>query len=401
MAGHAQEGDVTAAEGARRSRAVLVYPSSITHESRLGRSCHSLVARGVFSTAEIVGVRTDDQPAAESFGHGCSVVRLPRAFDKGRGLAAKALKTLSWARRVLSHFAGARLACVSCHSLPSLPLCVSLARRTDAVLVYEPHELETETHSTRGVRKPLLKLLERSLLGRCAGVVVVSDSIADWYAREYGILRPAVVRNIPETPAGPAPEKSGILRSELGIPEGDPMFLYQGGLLRGRCIEQLLRVFSRTPEGRHVVFMGYGELEGMIRSAAATHRNIHFRPAVPRHEVLSYTADADIGLVGVENVCLSHYYSLPNKLFEYLLAGVPALGSDWPEIRRVIEADECGWVVGETDEDWLRIVRGVSVDEIHRKREGALQARLRYSWHDEENVLLAAYRRALSSAVRC
>ena len=133
---------------------------------------------------------------------------------------------------------------------------------------------------------------------------------------------------MPDTPAGPVPKKTAILRSELGIPDGDLVFLYQGGLFRARRIEQLLRVFSRAAKDRHVVFMGYGELERMVRSAAATNYNIHFRPAVSPHEVLAL-AGADVGLVGVENVCLSYYYSLPNKFFEEsLLAGVPVLGSD-------------------------------------------------------------------------
>jgi glycosyltransferase involved in cell wall biosynthesis len=284
---------------------------------------------------------------------------------------------------------------VHCHGLVTLAAGVRVSRSCGAPLLYDVHELETEANGLGGLRQRVYKAAERRLIRRADAVLAVSDSIADWYAREYGIERPTVVRNVPVRPEGPPPGRSQILRATAGIPEGELIFLYAGGLFQGRRVEQFLRVFSRVSEDRHVVFMGYGELEGMVRSAAVMRRNIHFLPAVPATEVVRHAAGADVGLMGVENVCLSYYYSLPNKLFECLLAGVPVVAGDWPEIRRVIEADGCGWVVGETDEDWRRFVSGVSGEEIQRRREGALRARMRYSWQNEEATLVGVYRRLL------
>jgi glycosyltransferase involved in cell wall biosynthesis len=285
---------------------------------------------------------------------------------------------------------------IHCHGVSPLPAGVRLGRLIGVPVVYDAHELETERNGLKRPVKTVDKWIERRLIRQANAVLAVTDSIADWYAGEYGIERPTVVRNVPVRPEGPPPGKSHILRATFGIPEGDLIFLYAGGLFQGRRVDQFLRVFSQGPEDRHVVFMGYGELEGRVRSVASMRPNVHFLPAVPPAEVLRHTAGADVGLVGVENVCLSYYYSLPNKLFEYLLAGVPAVGSGWPEVRRVIEADGCGWVVGEREEDWLRFVRGVSREEIHAKREGALRARMRYSWQEEEALLLQAYMKALA-----
>src|SRR5204862_484616 len=184
-----------------------------------------------------------------------------------------------------------------------------------------PHELETETANNCGLRRLLSRRLERSLIRSCDSVVCVSDSIADWYAREYAISRPAVVRNIPDTRFHQAGEAQN-LRRRLHIPDGTLLFIYQGGLFRGRRVEQLIRVFESARQDRHLVFMGYGDLEELVKAAAARCGNIHFHPPVPPQEVLKHTAGADVGLIGVENVCLSYYYSLPNKLFEYLAAGI-------------------------------------------------------------------------------
>lgn len=322
--------------------------------------------------------------------------------DVPRGVAIKTWmpwilrRPLSIAVRIAEWCAGMVCAAiVPAHSQYSLPIAVAVSWTSGIPVIYDARELETERNGTRGLRQRVDRILEHLLIRHCSAVLRVSDSIADWYAHAYGIPRPAVVRNIPDIRVQPREPGSRVLRERFGVGEDAVLFLYQGALAPGPRIEQLLRVFATARPDRHLVLMGYGVLEPAIRAAAATYPNIHFQPAVPSSEVLRYTASADVGICGGENVCLSYYYSLPNKLFEYLLSGLPFLVPDWPEMRRIVDADGCGWVVGESDAEWQVRVDGLTRDEIATASSAAEAAAPHYSWAREEQVRLDVYRRVL------
>jgi glycosyltransferase involved in cell wall biosynthesis len=159
----------------------------------------------------------------------------------------------------------------------------------------------------------------------------------------------------------------------------------------------LLRVFAQARPDRHIVFMGYGQMQAEVEQAAASHGNIHYAPAVKPEEVLRHTAGADVGLVGVENVCLSYYYSLPNKLFEFLLAGIPALLPNYPEMVRLTEGSGAGWVVGEQDADWLTAINVLTAGQVQAGKQAARRTATTLSWQTEADKLSAVYRRLLSS----
>jgi glycosyltransferase involved in cell wall biosynthesis len=122
------------------------------------------------------------------------------------------------------------------------------------------------------------------------------------------------------------------------------IFIYVGILGRGRGIEELLKVFSDPDVPAHLVCMGYGDLAATVASFAKNNSRVHLHPPVPHHLVVEYASGADVGLCFIENVSLSDYYCLPNKLFEYCFAGIPVLASDFPEIRQIVERFALGQV---------------------------------------------------------
>lgn len=369
---------------------VHLYPSPLLHEARMGRICRAIAGLGVFDRVEMMGVHREGLPSMETK-DGVEMRRLPRRHWGGPGVFRKLVQTLHWSRNVLGALRRENLRCVNSHSLAVLPLGVALKFLHGARLVYDTHELETEVSTSRGPVRWLYKLMERAFIRWADEVMVVSDSIADWYVRTYNIKRPVVVRNLPDTPANPALPNQQLWRERFGIPDGHMIFIYQGGLFTGRRIEQLLRVFAQAEPDRHVIFMGYGALEEKVRSAAASFPNIHYAPAVPPAEVLRHTAAADVGLVGVENVCLSYFYSLPNKLMEYLLAGLPALMPDYPEMTKVAEATACGWTIGESDAEWLDAINRLDWTAVNAAKAQARAAGGGFSWQEEKEKLQTGY----------
>lgn len=305
------------------------------------------------------------------------------------------VKYYEWRRSLLALAHEIKPAVVVAHSFGPLAAAISVKKHTGARLLYDAHELETERNGLSGLTQVVDKLLERRLIRHCDAVTVVCDSIADWYARAYGMPRPVVVRNVPELKAARPAANPRLWRERFNIPDDHFVFIYQGGLFRGRRIEQLLRVFEQAKPDRHIVFMGYGGIQVEVENAAKQHHNIHYAPAVKPDEVLRHTAGADVGLVGVANVCLSYYYSLPNKLFEFLLAGVPALMPAYPEMVCATQGSGCGWVVGEKDEDWLEAINALTAEQVVAGKQAAQAAGAGLSWRNEAAKLNGELQRLL------
>lgn len=376
---------------------VHLYPSPLTHESRMARICDAMEKLGAFKSILWVGVGREDLPERERLTSIQERLRIARPGERIPGLLGRVCKTLGWTWRTYRHLRGQAVSCINAHSLPVLPLAVALRWRHRARLIYDTHELETETTASKGVRRPLLRWLERTLIRYADGVGVVSPGIAEWYRNAYGLEDVLVARNIPKRgPGGGTVARTDRLRESFGIGPAELVFLYQGVLGPGRRIEQLLRVFASVPLDRHVIFMGYGPWEERVWDAAKNRSNIHHLSAVGPEHVLEHTAGADVGLCGVENTCLSYYLSLPNKLFEFLAAGVPPIVPDYPEMRKVVLSHRCGWVVGEDDEDWRRLVSGLDSNTLAGVRAEAARAATEFVWEKDEADLLAWYRRRFS-----
>jgi glycosyltransferase involved in cell wall biosynthesis len=369
-----------------------IFLTVARQESRFLREAASLIASGQCGEVRLAAKWEPGLAEREALAPGVDVWRVKlRTLGLPRSLPWQLLKHFEWKARIVGEALRTRPSLLVAHSLAALPVAVACKRRAGARLVYDAHELETERNGVRGIRQKLDRWAERRLIRHCDAVVVVSDSIADWYAQKYGIARPVVVRNVPEVPAAGLPAADPALwRKQFNIPADHMVFIYQGGLFPGRRIEQLIRVFAQAKPDRHVVFMGYGELEGVVQAATAKHANIHFAPAVAPADVLRHTAGADVGLVGVANVCLSYYYSLPNKLFEFLLAGVPAMMPAFPEMVRTAEATGCGWTVGEEDGDWLAFVNALDWAAINTAKARTRAAAGTFTWSQEADKFLAA-----------
>ena len=77
----------------------------------------------------------------------------------------------------------------------------------------------------------------------------------------------------------------------------------------------------------------------------AKHANIFYHKPVPYHQLLEYSTSADIGVVSSQNICLNNYYSLPNKLFEYIQSGLPVLTNNLIECEKLVNHYGIGVVV--------------------------------------------------------
>lgn len=245
------------------------------------------------------------------------------------------------------------------HDLSAIAAAVEAQRLHGGRIVYDSHEIYLETTATARLPRPIRRWLRRQegrSIDRAAVVVTVAEGSRDELRRRYRVGRDLVVRNSPPrwdgTPVmaiGATHERADRLREALRVPAGTPVAVYHGGFSHGRGMETLAAaLLEPAMAGVHGVFLGYGELEGEVASWAADPRyggRLHLLPAVPPEEVVPWIAAADVGICLIMPTTLNHRLTLPNKLFEALAGGVPVIGSDFPQYRRVL-LDEPGGPLG-------------------------------------------------------
>lgn len=281
---------------------------------------------------------------------------------------------------------------VHSHDVNTLPTAWLAARLSGARIVYDAHEISTSREGYASFRN-LVGRVERFLMPRVNGTITTTDARAKFFARAYGIARPLVLQNRPRfSPAEP----STRIRQELGLAEDWPIILYQGGLQQGRGLERLVRVAASVPQA-YFVFIGGGRLTaGLMQSAQGLGLNerVRFIPTVALAELPSYTASADIGVQPIENTCLNHFTTDSNKLFEYLIAGLPVVASDLPEIRRIVRSNGIGELVRPGDDQQLiyalnRLVADAPLRQQLRER--SLRTARQLNWEQQETALVALY----------
>lgn len=276
--------------------------------------------------------------------------------------------------------------CVSC-DLDTLVPCYLVSRLFGKKLVYDAHEYFTGQYGLpdRRFKYNVWKTAEKWILPRIRHMITVSDSIANLYHSEYGV-EPVVVRNL----ALPVTHLESHARVTLGARPWEILVIYQGsGINKGRGAEELIDAMA-IAEGVRLVIIGSGDIIDRVRQRAhrqGTEKNIIFLPRMPWEEMMKYTMCCDAGLSLDEDNCINHRYSLPNKLFDYISAGIPVLASNLPEVAAVIEKYDCGIILG----DVTPAVIADTLTKLKRDRtylnklkENAEAAQRELSWEKEQ-----------------
>ncbi len=281
-----------------------------------------------------------------------------------------------------------------CNDLNTLPIAtiIKLLHNKKLKIIYDAHEYETETIGLSGIKKKIIYLVEKKLIKYADEVITVSNSIANEYSKLYNIQKPKIVLNAPPYKQI---NKHDLFREQFNIDKNKNIFLYQGGLTKGRGIEILLEAFSQIQDKNNViVFMGYGNLQEQVIQYAKNKENIYFHKAVSSDILLNYTSSADFGISTIEDTCLSYKYCLPNKMFEYIMAGLPVLTSNLVEMKKIVNQYNIGAVVEENSVEGIiegikKIIK-LEKGELHKNLEEVKEI---FNWHEQEKILLEIYKK--------
>lgn len=406
--------------GRAPGRVFFVTRKPLVRNTRVFKQVASL--RRVGYDVLLLGVARSDLPSRDEY-RGTPIVRvahdpMPRRLslwlrrggespahvqDDGFGGASprrrvlrliRQLGTLPWLAQSLAFYVRAvRLLATASPSptvvhasdLNALPAAVVVARLRRVPLVYDAQELYTGIHTLPALYRRLLTLQERILLRAVDRFVVVNPHIGEVMVRRYGRRPDAVVLNCPPFEAVPAaPERR----------DGPPQLIYSGGLLPQRGLEELVLALTELPSAR-LLILGRGPLEPAVRRLANEHRvsdRLIIRDFVEPSELTRVLATADVGVLPYQDVGLNHRLCSPSKLFHYLMAGLPVVGSDLPFVRSVIVGHEVGEVFDQRSPTQLAaaVQRVMADPDAYRAR--IMDVRRRFSWEHEEEAFLGVYR---------
>ena len=363
------------------------------------RICGSLAAAGY--RVQLVGWQRPASPPLTPQPY--AQHRLRGWFQRGK------LFYLEYNLRLFFYLLGQRAAAWCAADLDTaLPVWLR-ARLGGQPFVYDAHELFTEVPEV--VARPAVQRVWRWVEGfvvpRARLAYTVGPTLARVFEQRYG--RPfAVVRNVSrwEAPDARPPAPDGT------IPSG--YLLYQGALNVGRGLENLLAAMPQVA-GR-LVICGEGDLSASLRaqaerlgllatSAAFPTGRVEFRGFVLPTALREVTRHAAVGVMLLENIGLSYYYSLANKFFDYVHAGIPQVLVDFPEYRALNDQFDVAELVTDLHPATLaaalnRLLPGGEPARYQRLAANCQRAAPQLSWQHEEQVLLGLWAKAVPVAGR-
>jgi|SRR5690554_309648 len=292
---------------------------------------------------------------------------------------------------------------IYCNDYPLLYLCTKLKKRTKAKLIYDSHEIYIETinqffplKSWKSIYGRMLVIInkiqhskiERKLVKSVDQMITVCDSFKNYFSNKYAVENILVIKNCPKDVD--EYKQTNILREQLALADNDKILLYQGDVNISRGIEKTINALQLLDNTIHFVVVGGGtkleEFKNEYKQA-----NIHFIGKIPFEDLYDYTRSCDIGIMLIESFNLSKMLTLPNKAFEYMIAGKPFITNQLPEVSKIVKEENCGFVI---DDSTIELVaKGISeaflqpnLNDLGRNGYNAIVKK--YHWEKEVEKLI-------------
>lgn len=380
----------------RETIAILSF-SRIARDQRVLRQC-DLAARmelrpkviGYAAPGETIGHDFASWPLpSPTFGHrtGTLVRQLPAHLGKTAAMAGFwSSPRYRWALKQLREV-HPRL--VIANDWPALVVAARWKAKSGGLIHYDSHEFATlefdERPWWRFVYKPFVSQLEKAVIGAADSISTISTGLAQELQRQYGLdTQPAVVRSIPNKHAlPPVSETLWPLR-----------LLFHGQILPGRGLESLIDSIPLWHSAHRLIIRGDGNrtyLEELRRRAAnvSTNGQVQFEPAVPPEEVIPAAArSADVGVFFTPLQTVQHQFTLPNKLFEYIGAGLAVAVSPGFDLRRLVLEHGIGVVSADAGSEAIAAaINELTPQAVDAFRMKAREASQILCWEQERNRL--------------
>lgn len=373
------------AERVRSSAPILsmVY-NDILRDSRVARMSDAI---GRDTPVEVLSVAPERRTASAPGEFELTEIRLDP-----RGRFPRSKYIVYWLRALL-HAIPRRYSAVHCHDVYPLVPAVIVAWLKRIPLIYDAHELVDHVRLRPTLIGRFWDLCHRLAIRKADYVITPNESRALFLVeRGYSPRRPPLpIMNIPDF--GEVPGASSATRAEFGLSADDIVVIYQGWIADDRFSTDLVEAFSLLPHRFRLLLVGDGPAMPRVHALLAQdpERRVIATGYVPKRKVVEYLGISDMGIILYDGRVLNNYYCAPNKLFDYINAGIPIVANDLPELRRVVEAAPgVGVIAAGTDAPAL----ASAILDAHRLPAGSTafeELRARHTWSGEAEKLRRFY----------
>ncbi len=252
-------------------------------------------------------------------------------------------------------------------------------------LIYDTHEYFTEVPELIGRKRTrsFWLFIEKMIFPKLKNVITVNDKLAEIYSQKYHVPI-TVIKNVPF-------DKSfnDVRPIKFGNPN-QKVIIYQGSLNMGRGLELMIDALPHL-KNCILVIIGDGYMLQELKSRVATlglQEKVLFLGKVHPKDLYNFTKNADLGISLEEDLGLNYRYALPNKLFDYIQAGIPVIASDLPLFNKMLTRFKVGEILKKRDSKSLSslIEYVISNKVIYIKP--LKEASNFYNWKNEKKVLI-------------
>lgn len=280
----------------------------------------------------------------------------------------------------------------------AMPIARRLAAEQGVPYAYDTHELAVDEYAQRLLwrltQRPVIAAIERAGIVGSAVTSCVSQGIVDRLRELYRLPeKPLLIRNMPRYEAHPFRPCGEQIR-----------VLYHGVVNIGRGLEACIDSAALWRPEFHLTIRGPGPAEYIEAlaariKAAGLGTRVTLAPPVPMIDLVREAACFDVGLFALPGHSKQNLHVLPNKFFEYTMAGLALCVSDLPEMSALLRQHELGHLISEvTPQAIAEAINGFDRDEINACKRRALEAGKTLNWEAEADRLFTAIEKAVSAA---
>jgi glycosyltransferase involved in cell wall biosynthesis len=354
---------------------VFAVTNDLNYDQRMIRICTSLAEAGYAVT--LIGRRWAGSPAL-----------VPRPFRQKRLFCffrTGKLSYLEYNLRLFFYLLFIKTDGVCAIDLDTILPFYFISRIKRIPRVYDAHELFCEMKEvvTRPRIYKIWKWIERYTVPKFKHGYTVNTPIADEFKMMYRVEY-EVIRNVP-------------VLQPLVIPDKPEKFiLFQGAVNEGRSFETLIPAMQYV--NAPLIICGDGNFmiqAELLASELDTDNRIEFKGRILPAELKEYTKKAWIGVTLFENNGLNNYYSLGNRFFDYIHAGIPQLCVDYPAYKEINNKYNIAVLTNDLRSESLaeRLNELLNNKNLYNQlQQNCLQAREAINWQQEEKKLLAFYK---------